>query len=78
MGTSHSDKVKEDVSQEYFTCRNKLIYLSYYERSDELGGMAEIDLRMRTKANGWSQCNDTTRDSVVLRRKGDSVLGVIP
>ena len=51
MGTSHSDKVKEDVSQEYFTCRNKLIYLSYYERSDELGGMAEIDLRMRTKAN---------------------------
>jgi len=25
--TSPSDRVKEDVSQEYFTCRNKLIYL---------------------------------------------------
>ena len=49
--TSPSDRVKEDVSQEYFTCRNKFIYLSDYERSDELGGMAEIDLRMRTKAN---------------------------
>jgi len=26
--TSPPDRVKEDVSQEYFTCRNKLIYLS--------------------------------------------------
>ena len=23
VGTSYSDRVKEDVSQEYFTCRNK-------------------------------------------------------
>ena len=27
VGTSYSDRVKEDVSQEYFTCRNELIYL---------------------------------------------------
>jgi len=26
--TSPSDRVKEEVSQEYFTCRNKLTYLS--------------------------------------------------
>ena len=26
------DRVKEDVSQEYFTCRNKLIYLSFVTR----------------------------------------------
>jgi len=24
VGTSHLDRVKEDVSQEYFTCRNDL------------------------------------------------------
>jgi len=28
--TSHLDRVKEDVSQEYFTCRNKLIYFWWY------------------------------------------------
>ena len=27
VGTSYSDRVKEDVSQEDFTCRNELIYL---------------------------------------------------
>ena len=40
VGTSHLDRVKEDVSQEYFTSVATNLYTFRYERSDELGGMA--------------------------------------
>ena len=47
-GTGLSDRVKEDVSQEYFTCRNEFIYLWGPQRTSEalreafeLGGLEE-------------------------------------
>ena len=40
MGTSHLDRVKEDVSQEYITSVATNSYTFRDERSDELGGMA--------------------------------------
>ena len=40
VGTSHLDRVKEDVSLEYITSVATNLYTFRYERSDELGGMA--------------------------------------
>jgi len=46
VGTSYSDKVKEDVSQEYFTLSKQTYTLDVLcHGSDELGGLVEILLQ---------------------------------
>ena len=49
MGTSHSDRVREDVSLEYITSVATNSYTFRDERSDELGGMAVNFLIFNTK-----------------------------
>ena len=48
VGTSYSDKVKEDVSQEYFTLSKQTYTLDVLcQGSDELGGLVEILLHKK-------------------------------